>query len=515
MLNEDKLTLIQCVSILHCETVYQACAGEFHRLIKDAIKNVKLPETVSEGDERVTLVYLKKYIDDIISGNAKFDVRSLLTGLKIYSPFDTSAEKALKDLFEGVTEEEARKTIISLTTELYKVVTKAKIKSTLISSLSRVDQRNISDDDIIAELQTALETAKPKRRKGKPGSYVESVGTMNAGSIGKALTRSKEVINGKSYKLGWKDMNRMMGVNNGVRPGECIVIPALPHNAKTTFSLSLYLSMALFNKAEDFVEPGKKGMWLDISLENELEINMPIIYRMVKEHFTGEQVDVSKVDPAEAELYIKEKIQENGWNIEFERHTGSEFGITELRETIEGFEADGYQVLGVRLDYAGEAKMAGLGNGVSGSEVRDWYRRFKDLGTARINDTTRRSTVMISPHQLSPAAKAFKAMDPYTYVRNLPGRGYYDRCTTVDNVVDCELFIGIQDRQEGSFLEVQRGKHRTIIDTPVSHRYCVIPFAPCGILPWDVDKEYKLTLTSVNEGVGRISEGDLGLSWAA
>lgn len=515
MLNEDKLTLIQCVAILHSETIYTPCQGEYHKLISDAIKGIKLPDTVSEGDERATLVYLKKYVDEIITGISKFDEKTMLTGLKIFSPFDTGAERAVRDLLKDVTVEEAKKTVDSLTIELYKVVNKSKLKRQLISSLSRVDERGISDEDIIAELQVALDNTRARKKKGRPASYVASVGTLAEGSIAGTMGRAVETLNGKSLRTGWQDMNRMLGLSNGVRPGECIVIPALPHNAKTTFSLSLYISMALFNKAEDFVPAGKKGLWLDISLENELEVNLPIIYRMIKEHHTGEAVDVRNIDAAEAEQYIRDKIRENGWDMMFERHTGSEFGITELRDTMEHYEAEGYHLMGVRMDYAGEAKMTGLGNGTNGSEVRDFYRRFKDLGTALLSEDVRRECVMISPHQLSPAAKAFKAMDPYTYVRNLPGKGYYDRCTTVDNVVDCELFIGIQDRTDGSYLEVQRGKHRTTVDTPVSHRYFVIPFNNIGTLPWDVLLDHKLTLASVNEGTMAHAANDLNLSWAA
>lgn len=508
MFNEDKLTLIQCVAILHSETIHEACKGEFHKLIKDAIRSVKLPDTVGEGDERATVVYLKQYVDGVISGNSQFDTKALLTGLKVYSPFDLSTERALRDMFKDVDLEEAKRTIDSLTIELYKIVNKSKLKKQLISSLSRVDERGISDEDIINELQIALEQSKPKKKKGKPNSWVASAGTTHEGSIGNVLTRSKDVINGKSLKTGWQDLNRMLGINNGFRPGECFVIPALPHNAKTTFSLAMYISLMLFNKAEDFVPAGKRGLWLDISLENELEVNLPLVYRMVYEHYNQVSVDVKNINAKEAEAYIREMVRKQGWDVEFERHTGSEFGITELRETIERFEDEGYHVMGVRMDYAGEAKMAGLGNGQSGSEVRDFYRRFKDLGS-------KRDCLMFSPHQLSPAAKAFKAMDPYSYVRNLPGKGYYDRCTTVDNVVDGELYIGMQDRVEGSYLEIQRGKHRTIVDTPVSHRYFVIPFSPIGILPWDIDKDHKLTLASVNEGSAKAPDGDLGLSWVA
>lgn len=512
---EDKLTLIQCVAILHAETIYTQCRGEYHKLITDSIKSINLPDTVTEGDERATLVYLNKYIREIISGEREFSTRTLLSGLKVYSPFDNSGVKALSDMLAertDMTEEEkvkeAKDTVFSITKELIKIINRTKLKRSLISALSRVDDKATNEEALIAELQVTFEATRPKNKKGKPSSFVAAASTISEGSIGNVMHRSKEVISGKSFKTGWKELNTLMGINDGVRPGECIVIPALPHNAKTTFSMSMFISMAYFNKAEDFVPKGKKGLWLHISLENELEINMPIIYRMIYEHETGEKIDIKNIDAAASETYIREKIQKNGWDIVFERHTGSEFGIGQLRETIESFESDGYHILGVLMDYAGEANMNGLGNGQSGSEVRDFYRRFKDLGSCR-------DAVMISPHQLSPAAKAFKAMDPFTYVRNLPGRGYYDRCTTVDNVVDMELFIGIQDREHGSFLEVQRGKHRTIVDTPVSHRYIVIPFADCGILPWDYDKEEVHTLKSVNEGAPALQGGDLALGWAA
>lgn len=512
---EDKLTLIQCVAILHAETIYTAAKGEYHKLITDAIKGIKIPETVGDGDERATHVFLKRYIDDVINGDKQFDKRTLINGLKVFSAFDKASVKSIDDMlsYENDKDEEykideARKTIHSITGELQSVVNRARVKRLMVNTLGRVDDRSVSEESLIAELQAALEHARPRTKKGKPSSFIASASTIAEGSIGNVMRRSKDVINGKSFKTGWKDLNAMLGLSAGVRPGECIVIPALPHNAKTTFSLSMFISMALFNEAKDFVPAGKKGLWVHISLENELEINMPIIYRMIKEHETGVKVDIADIPIEEAEEYIKQCIRKQGWDIVFERHTGSEFGIMELRDTVEGYEDEGYHILGLLMDYAGEAKMTGLGNGQSGSEVRDFYRRYKDTGSCR-------DAVMMSPHQLSPAAKAFKAMDPINYVKNLPGKGYYDRCTTVDNVVDLELFIGIQDRDFGSFLEVQRGKHRTIVDTPVSKRFFVIPFSDIGILPWDVDKEEVLTLKSIaSAGQGLATTNEL-LSWAA
>lgn len=514
MLNEDKLTLIQCVAILHSETIYPANKGEYHKLMRDAIKGIKLPETVSEGDERATTVYLKKFVEDILTGNCAFDEKTLITGLKLYSPFDTGIIKSITDLLSDITPEEAKKTIVSLTGELHRVLQRAKIKWQLINSLSKVDERAVGVDDLIDELQQAIDQSRSRKKKDRPSSFVAMAGTHAEGGISETMGRAVEVLNGKSLKTGWQDLNRMLGLSRGVRPGECIVIPALPHNAKTTFSLSLFISMALFNKAEDFVPEGKRGLWLAISLENELEVNLPIIYRMVHEHNTGIATDVKTIDPVIAETYIREKIRENGWDMIFERHTGSEFGIPQLRETMEHYESENYHLMGVLVDYAGEANMSGLGSGVSGSEVRDFYRRFKDLGTARLSDDVRRECIMMSPHQLSPAAKTFKAQDPYTYVKNLPGKGYYDRCTTVDNVVDLELFIGIQDRSDCSYLEIQRGKHRTTVDTPVSHRYFAIPFNAVGILPWDINLDHKLTVVNITNGSLNVG-ADIGLSWAA
>ncbi|MGL5648906.1 MAG: DnaB family ATPase [Clostridium sp.] len=514
---EDKLTLIQCVAILHAETIYVNAKGDYHKLIADASRGVKTPETVSDGDERATLVYLKRYIDDILAGDKVFDTRALLSGLSVYSAFDKASVKSISDMVsyendkrmsDEEKQDEARKTIHSISDELYRVVNRAKFRRQCLTTLSQVDDPTISIDTLIETMRLSLEASRPKAKRGKPSSFIASASTIEDGSIGNVMLRSKDVISGKSLKTGWKGINDMLGINGGVRPGECIVIPALPHNAKTTFSLSMFVSMAYFNKAEDFVPTGKKGLWCHFSLENELEINMPIIYRMIKEHETGEAVDITNLPTDEAESYIKNAIRKNGWDIVFERHVGSDFGIKELRDSLESFEQDNYYIVGVLMDYAGEAKMTGLGNGQSGSEVRDFYRRFKDTGSCR-------DAVMMSPHQLSPAAKAFRAMDPLNYVRNLPGKGYYDRCTTVDNVVDLELFIGIQDREDASWLEIQRGKHRTIVDTPVSKRYTAMKFADVGILPWDLDKEELLTVRNITSSQGGIGDLSTPMSWAA
>ena len=66
----------------------------------------------------------------------------------------------------------------------------------------------------------------------------------------------------------------------------------------------------------------------------------------------------------------------------------------------------------------------------------------------------------------------------------------------------------VRNPGDRSFMELQRGKHRTLTDTPLKHRYCVLPFVELGTFDWDLEKDYDGSLTSVN-AMSMANEDDL------
>lgn len=503
---EQKLALANCIALLYNDSKLNG-VKDHANLINKTLSLITLPELIADGDDRAALHGLKQLIKSLIEGELQFDLKTILHRLRICCASDSSFYESLRitlteqDSFdtEKETEDQARRSNINGFVQQLKVFNSDTLIGKAVSRASyNLNNSNADRRETLRELQEELSKYNivGLSNNGEHQSFVERVTTKDRDGFSKLFDTTKEMLEGAVLKTGWNGINRMMGVNRGVVPGELWVMPALPHNAKTTFSLSMLLSMAIFNDPMQFVAEGsdwegKIPMILDITLENALEVNIPLAYKMVREHYDKTAIDIRKVDSQEAGNYIVDKLSENGWFVAFERHNSSDFTIDTLRDVIDSYEADGYRIVACRVDYLGVSNKSGLSNGVAGSEVREMYRRGRNIASPK-------KIALISPHQLSPAAKALKAIDPAGYVRLLPGKGYYDGCTTVDNEVDGELFFGITESHGFSYLEVQRGKHRTIIDTPIKDRYRVIKFAEVGTLPWDVDTDIDTTLKSVN-----------------
>ena len=504
---EEKLALVNSLALLYTEHLIGEDRGNYNTLIKEVSSLIKLPDIVSGNDDRAVLVALRHIITGLIDGTKPYERAHLLKDFRISCPFERATYSALEEVLLKDTDETAHDTkqlkrdLVNYANALTTFVSRTEIKKKIGAvsfRLNTVDDMELDDVCNELELEISKFRSRSSKKTGEQSSFVERVNANDTAGLAAVFKETQKELNGKALKTGWKAINRMCGAVGGLVPGECVVMPALPHNAKTTFSLLLTISMALFNDAADFAEDGKIPTILDLTLENELRVNLPIVYRAIREYRTGQPCDIRNVTPEEAAEYIQTELAKRGWLYVFERHISSDFTIDTLRNIIETYESKGHKIVVARVDYLGVINKTGLSNGQNGSEVREVYRRARNL-------SSRKKTLLISPHQLSPAAKAFAAMDPDRYVRELPGRGYYDGCTTVDNEVDLELFFGITKKM---YLEVQRGKHRTIIETPIKDRYCVLKFSDIGILPWDVELKHELSLTSVGADAMAKEEDD-------
>lgn len=494
---EQKLALANCIALQFYDNKLNN-VKEHNNIIYKTLDLIVLPELIADGDERAALLGLKYLIKSIADGDISFDTKNIIHQLRINCAQDSNLTTSLKETFndDDNDEDSIKKTVKGYVDQLRLFGSSFAIKKLISKASYNLNSSTSGLRETVAELQEELGKYNTTNTKnGEREGFVDRVTTSDKVGMANIFDSTKEMLAGAALRTGWHGINKMLGISGGLVPGEVWVAPALPHNAKTLFTLSMALSVAIFNDPAPFVAEGtpwagKKPMILDISLENELNVNIPIAYKMLYEHYEKTAVDIRKVNSAEAGEYITSKLAEKGWFVSFERYNSSEFTIETLRDIVNSYEADGYRIVLCRVDYLGVSNKNGLSNGVAGSEIREMYRRARNIASPK-------KIALVSPHQLSPAAKAFKAMDPTKYVRELVGKGYYDGCTTVDNEVDGEMFFGITESNGHSYLEVQRGKHRTIVDTPIKDRYKVLKFSDIGVLPWDVDTEVDTSLKSV------------------
>lgn len=500
---EKKLALVNCLTLLQANS--QLSNGDNHtNLITKVLDNVKIQETNNSSDPNAALLGVKNLIRDINNGELEFDLMSVKRRARMACAYDANLYKVIDEVITPLEDDEAanKKLYWNYYNELKNYLQKEQFQRAVTQASFSLRDAEESFDSVVSVLREQLEEV-GKTASAGPAGLIGHASFNDENSMADIFTATQAQLDGNALKSGWKAVNRATGVHNGFVPGELWLMPALPHNGKTLFSLMLTTSLMIFNDASAYAEEGKQPMFLDISLENELTVNLPYVYKFIYEHFEKKPVNLKDVDPIEAEHYIKAKIKARGWIVEYERWNSSEFTAEAFADRCDYWVSKGRKIVCSRLDYLGVANKQGLGNGATGSEIREVYRRFRNVGSSH-------GMLMFSPHQLSPGAKQLRAMDPLRFIRELPGRGMYDGCTSVDNEADGELYFGITKQNGKSYFEVQRGKHRVMggIETPDSHRYFVMPFAEVGTLPWDIDSDRDVSLKSINAAGMSNSGGD-------
>ncbi len=519
----SKMMLITALATLYAES-FLADADRDHDVIRKVLLEVKLPEYIDDSDERSALAEIKDIITLIIDGGMVYNHTHVMKRIKLATTQNGSLyDTIVRFLEEDIpTEDDKRQEFFAkqqadhyfqLRQALQGVQLKQKLGRTLgvlNGTESRVDLMTAID-----ELKGSLTTFNERPHNKIPSQVGKLITTDRAPFVKKFSEIDKKVA-GNGLQTGWKAVNQMLGCNKGITE-ELWLMPALPFNCKSLFSLLTSISIPLFNTPEK-VMANVKGdlapLILDLSLENELDVNIAYAYQAIYGHFEGRAPIMSLPENAPDEErqahvqamadYLVDKIRANGWEYSFEKHTNTDFKVHYLNDLILDYKRQGFHVVGMRADYLGTINKTGHGNGIAGSDIKEIYRMARNIQVVRNHG------FLLAPHQISPEGKRLKAADPIGFCKNLPGRGLYDNCTSLDNEADGELYFNKRVVSGHSFLEVQRGKHRTIIDTPEKHHYTVIPFADVGILPWDCDKEMTVTASNINHFTGGMGDDLFG-----
>jgi hypothetical protein len=137
------------------------------------------------------------------------------------------------------------------------------------------------------------------------------------------------------------------------------------------------------------------------------------------------------------------------------------------------------------LDYATLLNTAGCTVGPAGTDKKDLLRRLRNFCAAR-------NIIFITPLQLSSEAKMLlrNGIPEHDFVNQVAERGFYDGSKSIDQDLDCELFIHLFSHKRKKYLAVRRGKHRIPGIIPDEDKYFLLKFPGLNIpiLP-DVDGE--------------------------
>lgn len=483
---DTKLILVKIITLLFLESKQKDNSNTSIDLVSNILTHIKLPESYTTNDfGKDPLISLRETARWMVSNpkEVEYDKKEFLQRIRV----NVNNDNGLYDAFYNAIgpeydEGNLKTTILSYRKILNEFIGQTKVKDILKSAYTKawfqpqgVDWRYFVEE-LIAELDPfrTMELA-----DNTHPSVVSDIMFTDKEAVRSVFQRGITELDTRGIiKFGWQGLNRMFGPSGGARRGEFIVIGALQHNFKSGTTLEMFKSAAIYNTPV-LRDPTKKPLLMRISFENPIELDIANLYRSLTENETGVYCDPALIDADEATRYVIDRLQFNGFYINMAHIDPSEFTYRDLFDRIERFEAEGYEVVMLNIDYLPMMSKKGCAQGPAGVEIRDLYRRVR-------NFTSKRGIITITPHQLSTEAKQLTRIGVDNFVQEIANKGYYDGCRTIDQEVDMEIYQHIVKVNGVSYLTLQRGKHRKPTITPEKDLYCCYMFQQVGTIPDDV-----------------------------
>jgi hypothetical protein len=481
---DNKLLLVKAITLLYRESLLLTKNTNSSDLVRTVLENIKLPElNISLNRERDILYSLKQTALEMSENppDHEYDKDELLQRLKMNTADD---DKLYESLVSGIdpelSEQAIKRTVVNIQKSIHNHFREQKVDEVLSKGSYQFRHQRDKIKNIhtwLSELIANLEPFQVAAVTKDPALVAEvDIGDLN--STQEVFKVVNENSSGKSViRSGIQGINKM--TQGGFRRGESWVVGALQHNFKTGFTLGLFKQFAMYNKPI-MIDPKKKPLLVRISFEDEIDKNLQWLYQSIQENETGEKCIAGQASIEEMARYIKERLEINGYHIKIRRVDPTQWTYMHLCNYITELESEGYEIHVLMVDYLAMLPTTGCTIGPMGSDVRDMFRRVRNFCSVR-------KITFITPHQLSTEAKQLIREQRSDFVKEIANKGYYDKCKTIDQEVDGELYIHIEKKNGKSYLTVQRGKHRipTLIED--EDKYIVLPFHDVGAIRDDIN----------------------------
>lgn len=302
-------------------------------------------------------------------------------------------------------------------------------------------------------------------------------------------------------KFHLQGLNRMFGEQMGGRRGEQILIGGLQHHFKSGLAMGMTRGVAQYN-VPHLNNPKKKPAIVLISSENDLPINIQTMYKQCLEPKLQKTIRKNEINSSEAAKYMREEFSRNGWHFLMFRINPDEFTFDDYQSMILGLEADDYEIIVCTIDYLAMISTKGMdGGGITGRDKQALFKRVRNFNIVH-------DIMGITPHQLSTEALAIERDRPNQFLDAILNRAYYNECKTIAQEVDFEVNLQKQIVDGIAYLNMGRGKHRGVDNTPLKDQRCSYPFTDFGI----EDDVLGQDMSMRKPGANRMSEGG-GPAW--
>lgn len=289
------------------------------------------------------------------------------------------------------------------------------------------------------------------------------------------LTAQKEIDPNEVLRWHQKALNEMFGQQGGGRRKEQIIVAGLQHHFKSGQVMSMVRGAAMYNTPKPR-DPNKKPLILLVSTENQMTINLRTLYKQVMDQTFGKSPKIKDINPGEAAKFLRDTFMKNGWHFKMVQVAPAQFGYYQMEEMVLTYERQGYEIILLAIDYLGMCNSQGLTTSqITGRDKQALFHYSRQL-------MLRHDYVMLTPHQLSTQALDIDRDRPRKFMDEIPNRQFYHDCKTIGQEADVEIMLHRIVIDGKAYLQVARGKHRGVDDTPENAKYYVAPFTDAGII---------------------------------
>ena len=169
-------------------------------------------------------------------------------------------------------------------------------------------------------------------------AIVSSASTRIEETLYAVFTNADDILTGDMvYKLPFADLNTAL--QGGLRLTDTMMISALQHHYKSGMSMQIATGIPQINTPMNR-EKGTPTM-ARISFEDSLENNFMFMYNEMYHNKHGKAPDMkNKVSPAKRAHMVIERLQCNGWEVEFLRANPSGWTYRDIQQWVDKLEKD-------------------------------------------------------------------------------------------------------------------------------------------------------------------------------
>lgn len=480
---ELNILLVKSITLLFRESQLKDKSENSSDLVRTVISTIGNDKDSLTLKPKQILVNLKNTALEMCNSpiDHEFDRNDLLQRIKINCDGDEVLYEALKQgIEEDIPENQLKRNIVNLRKAINNHFKEQTIQD-IINGASyelKFNRDKIKDmNEYIIKLIAQLEPLQLSNSSKDP-AVINDIDIGDDTALNQMFSEiQSSKTSSRIYKTGWTAFNKM--TQGGLRPG-LTMMAALQHKYKTGCSLSLFAQIAEHNKPYT-VTPGKKPLILRISFEDEIISNLQFLYQYLKYNETREYVDVENVSAEEMTMYVKSKLQANGFHVKMIRVDPTQWTYKSICNKVIELEAQGYEIEVLMLDYLAMVPTLGcINTGPMGTDMRDMFRRIRNFMAPR-------KSVVFTPHQLNTASKQMLrgGMPEDQFVKEINEKGMFSGSAQLDQECDLIFYIHLCKHMKETYITFQRDKHRLPTILPDHLKYFLLKFPKGMPIPED------------------------------